>query len=347
MRILITGGLGTVGRPVVQRLLRKGHRVRVVDRKPEAEVDMAAIPGAEYATCDINDFEALRAEARGCNAIIHLAALTHPAAGPGHEIYRINCAGTFNVYEAAAQEGIRRVVSASSINAFGFNYGVKSFPIRYLPLDEEHPCFTTDPYSFSKQITEEIGAYFWRREGISGVQLRLPGVMHVDEEFRAMVAQYAPITRQAFEKTLGLPEAQRLERARQIFAEIDAGRAQRVHEKPWSGEMPEGDWQPDMNDPLPLVSFGVTDFWAVINDENSALAFEQGVTGDYEGSHPLFVADPVNMLGLDAEFLASVVYPDAAHKLPLTGPEPLVSYDKAHQLIGYQPQPSDFGMEAV
>ncbi len=66
------------------------------------------------------------------------------------------------------------MVSASSINALGFNYGIKSFPIRYLPVDEDHPTFTTDPYSFSKQILEEIGAYYGRREGISRCSCACP-----------------------------------------------------------------------------------------------------------------------------------------------------------------------------
>jgi len=275
---------------------------------------------------------------RGMEAIAHLAALPHPAAGPGHEVFRINCAGSFNVYEAAAQEGIRRVVSASSINALGFNYGIKSFPIRYLPVDEEHPNFTTDPYSFSKQVLEEIGAYYWRREGISGVQLRLPAVLHITEEFRAMVEKFAPITRQAFEKVQAMSAADQQQRARQLIAEVDAGRERRDKEKPWDGEMPDGEWKPDFNDPLPMISFGYTDFWAVIHEDDSAQALEKGVTADYTGSHPLFVADSVNMLNLEAETLGQIFYPEAARKRPLTGCEPLVSFDKARQLIGYGPE---------
>ncbi len=60
MKILVTGGLGMVGRPLVQRLLRQGHTVRVLDRIPEAEADRTALGEAEYACCDINDFSALR-----------------------------------------------------------------------------------------------------------------------------------------------------------------------------------------------------------------------------------------------------------------------------------------------
>jgi len=338
MNILVTGGLGMVGRPLVQRLQRQGHNVKVIDRIPEAEADRAALGEASYACCDINDFPALREQVRGMEAIVHLAAFPHPAAAPGHEIFRLNCTGSFNVYEAAAQEGVHRVVSASSINALGFNYGIKSFPIRYLPVDEEHPTFTTDPYSFSKQVLEEIGAYYWRREGISGVQLRLPAVLHVTEEFRAMIKQFAPVTQQAYEKVLAMPAADQQQRALRFIAEMDARRAERFNEKPMKWEMPAGGWKPDLSDPLPLISFGYTDFWAMINEEDSAQALEKGLTADYTGSHPLFVAGSTNMAHLEAETLARIFYPDAARKRPLVGCEPLISYDQARQLIGYEPE---------
>jgi nucleoside-diphosphate-sugar epimerase len=335
MKILVTGGLGMVGRPLLQRLLTHGHHVRVMDRSVEnSPASVESVVG------DVTDFAAVRDAVRGMQAIIHLAAIPNPFSAAGPEIFRINCAGTFNVYEAAAQEGIRRVVSASSINALGFNFGIKSFPIQYLPVDEEHPTFTTDVYSFSKGVTEEIAAYYWRREGISGVQLRLPGVMALTDEFREMVERFAPMLQTAFAKVLEMSPEARLERARKLIAELDAQRAARVYEQPPSGEPPEEEWQPDLNDPLPLISFGFTDFWTVISTDNAAQALELGVLADYEGSHPLFVADAVNMLGLDAEILAGTFYPDATRKRPLVGNEPLVSFAKAQQLIGYHPESS-------
>jgi NAD(P)-dependent dehydrogenase (short-subunit alcohol dehydrogenase family) len=341
MHILVTGGSGAVGRPLVKRLLSHGHHVRILDRNLEnSPAGVESLVGAEAIGGDITDFAVVRTAVRGMQAIIHLAAIPNPAGAEGAEIFRINASGTFNVYEAAAQEGIHRVVSASSINALGFNYGIKTFPIEYLPLDEQHPTFTSDPYSFSKGVTEEIAAYYWRREGISGVQLRLPGVIPLTEEFRQMVLQFEPFLQAATVKISEMSVSARQDRARQLVAEIDARRAERFHEKPGSYEMSEGDWPPDMNDPLKLVAFGYTDFWAVITAENSALALELGALADYEGSHPLFVADGVNMLGIEAEILAGAFYPEAARKRPLLGPEPLVSFDRARQLIGYQPGPS-------
>jgi nucleoside-diphosphate-sugar epimerase len=335
MNILVTGGLGAVGRPLVECLLSRQHHVRVLDRSLENRPE-DSLAGVELVEADITDYAAVREALRGMQAVIHLAAIPHPAGASGPEIFRINCSGTFNVYEAAAQEGIRRVVSASSINALGFNYGIKSFPIEYLPVDEEHPTFTSDPYSFSKRITEEIGAYYWRREGISGVQLRLPWVVVVTQEFRQMLQQFESVLRTASARILAMPAAARRVRAGEIVAELNGQRASRFHEKPHSHET-EGGWQPDLDDPLKLISFGVSDFWAVITAENAAYAFELGATAAYEGSHPLFVADAGNMTGMDAEILASAFYPDAARKRPLVGTEPLVSFDKARELLGYQP----------
>jgi nucleoside-diphosphate-sugar epimerase len=47
-------------------------------------------------------------------------------------------------------------------------------------IDEEHPLYTTDPNSFSKQMIEEFGGYFWRRAGVSSVFLRFPAVYDLE-----------------------------------------------------------------------------------------------------------------------------------------------------------------------
>jgi UDP-glucose 4-epimerase len=174
MKILLTGGSGAVGKAVVDRLVGHGYSVRVIGRRPDMTFE-----GAEYQPCDINDYPHLREVMRGCEAVVHLAALPNPAMGTPEEVFRVNCQGTFNVFQAAAEEGIRRVVQASSINSAGQFYGVVPAPLNYLPLDEAHPVFSTDAYSFSKNVIEDIGEYFWRREGISSVASRLPYVAPV------------------------------------------------------------------------------------------------------------------------------------------------------------------------
>src|SRR5690242_7334654 len=105
MKILVTGGVGRVGGPVVARLARHGHQVTVLDRKATDE-------NPDVRCVDITDFAALCEQAQGHEAIIHLAALPSPSMAPPPETFRINSTGTFNVFEAAAVTGIRRVVCA-------------------------------------------------------------------------------------------------------------------------------------------------------------------------------------------------------------------------------------------
>jgi len=343
MKILVTGGLGSVGRPLVKLLVTHGHTVHVIGRRPEAEVNAEIYPGATYASCDINDFSALRPQVRGKETIIHLAALPHPAAGPGHEIFRINCAGTFNIYEAAAQEGIRRVVTASSINALGYNFGIKSFPIQYFPLDEAHPSLTTDAYSFSKQIIEEVAAYYWRREAISGVCFRLPWVYGSEGGGWGVGRDFFDRRQQAFAALLALPEAEQVERIRQVLMQREALRAERFTERPFD-EAARARWRAMRDDPLRLLDFGFTDFWAIISGEDSARAFELAMLADYEGSHPLYVSESQNSARVDAETLARLYFPDTkARKRPLVGTECLISLDRARDLIGFEPERIWFG----
>jgi len=178
MNVLVTGGTGTVGRRCVARLVRAGHSVRVIGLDENLEID-----GPEFRRCDITDYKAVREQVKGIDGVVHLAAIPNPAGGTA--IFHINCTDTFNVYQAAAEEGMKRVVSASSINALGFNFGVKAFQLYYFPIDEKYPQQTTDAYSLSKKILEGTTEYFSWRDGISDVCLSLPAVRDPDDAPRA------------------------------------------------------------------------------------------------------------------------------------------------------------------
>ena len=140
MNILLTGGTGDVGRATVARLVRSGHSVRVIGRRAHDELDRERLgkrffDDIKYVQCDVNDYDALLDQVRGMEGIIHLAAIRQPMAGPSQEIFRVNCLGTYNVFQAAAEAGIRKISCASSINALGFNFGIVPFEIQYFPVD--------------------------------------------------------------------------------------------------------------------------------------------------------------------------------------------------------------------
>ena len=225
MKVLVTGGTGAVGRQATDRLVENGHDVTVIGRRPDMVIE-----GAEYKQCDILDFDCLTDNVNGMEGIVHLAAIPNPGKGTGQDIFNVNCTGTFNVYRAAANAGIHRVVSASSINALGYNFGTKRFQLSYFPMDEEHASFTTDPYSFSKQVMEEIGAYFWRRESISSIFLRLPGVYEMTEERMERMQQFRARSRQQYQDLVDMDDQERTEVVHSIIDQHDRLRAELAFE---------------------------------------------------------------------------------------------------------------------
>ncbi|NKB68710.1 MAG: NAD-dependent epimerase/dehydratase family protein [Candidatus Latescibacteria bacterium] len=331
MHILVTGGTGTVGRLTVERLVRSGHKVRVIGLDEGLE-----IAGADYRTCDINDFDALCQQVKDIEVIVHLAAIPHPSGGTAEQIFQVNCSGTFNVYQAAAVEGIKRVVSASSINALGFNFGVVPFQLSYFPIDEQHPTQTTDVYSLSKGILEDTAEYFWRRDGISGVCLRLPGVFDPENNARRRFANRG----QQMAELMALPQDQQAEQVRAIWAQCEQMRQQRVAEKPrpnWRNQSPTPEQEQAFAQRRMVM--GATNFWTGIHAGDSAQAFEKGLLADYEGAHPLFITQTENRAGVDSEALLRLFFPEVTKRTrPLSGRQSLVSIERAEKLIGFKPE---------
>ncbi len=342
MKVLITGGSGHIGSFTTAHLMAQGHSVRVVDRNPAGELPPDAaerIRGAEYAQVDITDFAALHPLFEGMDAVVHLAAIPSPIPGKDAEIFGINVGGTFNVYQAAADLGVKRVVSASSINALGNNYGIRNIDVHYFPIDEDHPGYTTDVYSYSKQILEETAAYFWRRNGISGVCMRFPFVFNPEwfarrpwggdrEMFHAHLQR-------SFDALMALPEAER-----QAEVETLRTRLHELRERQERGEISHEEMRAEFQKmPHAMMFFGRNDFWTSLDVRDAAQAIGKALIADYEGSHPLWIVGSHNSAGLPSMALASLMYPDVkTWKRPVEGDESLVSIDKARALIGFEPE---------
>ncbi len=169
-KIIVTGGSGNLGRWTVRALSEAGHDVLSLDRAEPPE------RLCETRVADLSDIEALQDAFRGADAVVHLAAWQSPDEAPHDEVFRNNVSATYNVLKAAADAGVRRVVHASSVAAYGFLYAPKMWPPDYLPLDEDHPCRPRDPYALSKIFGEQLADSFVSTGGASVVSLRLSGV---------------------------------------------------------------------------------------------------------------------------------------------------------------------------
>jgi nucleoside-diphosphate-sugar epimerase len=335
MKVLVTGGIGAVGKAVLERLVHNGWDVRVVDRKPKFEME-----GIDYRVCDITNYKDLRKKMRGCEAVVHLAAIPNPMFVPPPELFHINVAGTYNVYEAAAAEGIQRLVQASSINAFGCFWGNRDIYPDYFPIDEEHPTATTDVYSFSKEVVEDIGAYYWRRKGISSVSLRFPGVWSRARMSSEDVKVHREQVRAVIDEFAAESEAKRLERLAKVRQAAVEFRKKGHMEYPLAqqGLQRKG----DSDDPIwPIYTFDRLNFWAYVDERDSAQSIERGLTAPYEGHHALFINAKNNSLDYDSTTLVRLFFPAVSQwKHPLRGTESLVSIAKARSLIGFEPEHS-------
>jgi nucleoside-diphosphate-sugar epimerase len=179
MKILVTGGLGKVGRWVVAELLEGGagksaHQVTVFDRA--AGPERGAV---KYLLGDIEDLGQVMEAMIGADAVIHLAAIHNPNIATAPLVYQTNVVGTFNVHHAAYRLGVKRVVSASSNAIVGWSYSERFEP-DYLPIDENHPLRPEDVYGLSKQIGETI-AHSYARQGVESIILRPSGVVTPEE----------------------------------------------------------------------------------------------------------------------------------------------------------------------
>ena len=333
MKVLVTGGAGHIGKAATERLVQHGWDVRAIGLEAETEVQ-----GVEYVTCDVLNYDDLRQQMRGCEAVIHLAAIPRPQLAPGHKIFTTNVAGTFNVFEAAAAEGIKRVVQASSINALGTAFGLVDFAPQYFPIDEQHPVFTTDPYSFSKQTIEEIGRYYWRRDGISSVALRFPGVQRSEYAMSDEMRERRQSTWKVIDEFAALTATEREARLAGIRKRTIEYRQQHPWEfKETVAVMPPRNQEEDQL--WYIYAFDRFNLWAFIDVRDAAQALEKGLTAEYDSAHPLFVSDPQNWLGYDARSLVRLFFPEVSESnINLSGPSAMVSVEAARRLIGFEPE---------
>jgi nucleoside-diphosphate-sugar epimerase len=171
MKVLVTGGSGHLGQFVVRDLLEHGHQVINADRRPprlSPEVGSAA----RFIETNVGDIGQVAGALAGCDAVVHLGAIPAPYRHADEVVFRNNTQGTFAVFQAAALLGVRKVVFASSVSAYGNAYSPEVTVPLYAPVDEEHPLLNHDAYGLSKEVDERTGQMFHRRTGMSVAAMR-------------------------------------------------------------------------------------------------------------------------------------------------------------------------------
>src|SRR5712691_3890315 len=156
---VVTGGAGFIGSHMVDVLLDRGYRVRVIDNLTGGRTanlaHHARDPDLSFEESDIRDLVSDASLFRGADYIFHFAGIGDivPSIERPLEYMNTNVQGTVHVLEAARDARVRKFVYAASSSC----YGIAATPTR-----EDHPISPQYPYALSKYQGEQA-AFHWRR----------------------------------------------------------------------------------------------------------------------------------------------------------------------------------------
>jgi len=165
MKILVTGGAGFIGSNLVDRLIKDGHEVSVIDNLSTGKRENLN-PSAVFREVNICDFEKISPLFQGIDYVFHLAALPRVPVSVEDPIgtSQVNIMGTINVFKAAAESKVKRVIFASSSSVYGDQ--------EKLPLIENMIPGPISPYALQKLAGEEWAKLFTNLYDMPVVSLR-------------------------------------------------------------------------------------------------------------------------------------------------------------------------------
>lgn len=171
--ILVTGADGFIGSHLTEALVRLGYKVRALVMYNSFNswgwLDHCAddVKGQfEVFSGDIRDPHGVKEAMKGCEAVLHLAALIAiPFSYHSPDTYvDTNIKGTLNVLQAARELGVRRVIHTSTSEVYG--------TARFVPITEEHPLQGQSPYSATKIAADQLAYSFYASFSLPVVIIR-------------------------------------------------------------------------------------------------------------------------------------------------------------------------------
>ena len=188
MKTLVTGGGGFIGSNVVRALLARGDDVRVLDNfSTGSRANLAGLEhDVQLVEGDLRSYERVHAAVRGAEVVFHQGALPSVPRSVQDPLTTtaVNIEGTLNVLLAARDEGVRRIVNASSSSVYG-NTGE-------LPRVETQAPDPISPYAVAKLAAERFCTSFSRVYGMEIVSLRYFNVFGPRQDPTSQYAAVVP-----------------------------------------------------------------------------------------------------------------------------------------------------------
>ena len=187
-RVLVTGGAGFIGSNLVAALLERGDEVRVLDNfSTGSRANLAALGrDVDVVEGDLRSYERVHTAVRGAEVVFHQGALGSVPRSVQDPLSStaVNVEGTLNVLLAARDEGIRRIVAASSSSVYG-DGGT-------FPRAESQAPNPISPYAVAKLAAERFCVSFTRVYGIETVALRYFNVFGPRQDPSSQYAAVVP-----------------------------------------------------------------------------------------------------------------------------------------------------------
>jgi nucleoside-diphosphate-sugar epimerase len=188
MKYFITGMSGFIGSNLARQLATDGHKINAIIRNPAAN-DLLDLPDIQLFKGDLQDRHVLREAMDGCDMAFHLAAFAKPWSKDPGECRRINVEGTINVFDAAMECGLKRVVFTSSAATMSPSEG-------RLPVSESTP--RTVPFFNDYEITKTKAEQISRAYCDKGLEVVIvnpsrvygPGPLNPSNSVTRMIAGY-------------------------------------------------------------------------------------------------------------------------------------------------------------
>lgn len=178
-RILITGAGGEIGRALRAGLYGCYPLLRLLDIAPQE----AAHAGEELLSADITGLDAMRAAFEDIDCVVHLAGV--PRENTWEAILPNNIVGTYNVFEAARLQRVRRVIFASSNHAVGYHRASRKIDTGVLPRPDSR-------YGVSKVFGEALGRMYADKYGLSVACLRIGSFREEPQDARQLSTWISP-----------------------------------------------------------------------------------------------------------------------------------------------------------
>jgi dTDP-glucose 4,6-dehydratase len=164
-KVLITGAGGFIGSHLTELCVKRGMKVKAFVRYNSRNnwgwlEESPCLRNIEVLTGDIRDYDSVLHAMKGCDGVLHLAALIGiPYSYVSPQAYiKTNIDGTYNVLQSAKELGLKNVIVTSTSETYG--------TAQYVPIDEKHPAVGQSPYSASKIAADQLAISYYRSFGL-------------------------------------------------------------------------------------------------------------------------------------------------------------------------------------